>query len=111
MNMFFGKHSENLGYITKTYYELFPEEFGVFSSEIVLRLFEQNNIYDNDRSILNFLVEEGSVKAENAEHVARLLVRLHESYMYDLIRCECLDPDVCSAEFMEMFDRIIETNK
>lgn len=111
MNMFFGKHSENLGYIRKVYYDLYPQELAPFRSEIVQALFEQNNIYDNDRSIMRFVVKEGFVKEESTEHIVRTLVRLHESYMYDLCMRDDLDPDACSAEFMEAFDWIMETNK
>ncbi len=109
MTLFFGRHSRNYKDVFQTYYKIFPEELTsltTFLSDVLM----QNDIWEIDRAAVHHLVAQGYIKAENQEQVANLTVRMHESYLYDMILDPKRDPDLQRQKFMEVLHHIINTN-
>ena len=70
----------------------------------------QDGIWETDRAAVRHLVAQGYIKEENQEQVANITVRMHESYLYDMILDPERDPDVQREKFMEVLHHIIKTN-
>jgi len=76
--LFFGKYSYKLENIIKKYYEIFPDE-------IEKAMLIQGNIYDRDLPIINKMVKEGNIKEEEAKFIMETIIRVHQSYLSDLL--------------------------
>ena len=109
MTLFFGRHSRNYKTVFQTYYKIFPEELTSltpFVSDVLM----QNGIWETDRAAANYLAAQGYIQPQNQKQVANLTVRMHESYLYDMILDPGRDPDVQRKDFMEVLRHIIKTN-
>ena len=109
MNLYFGKHSDHLKEILDRYYSLYPEEF-VAPTEMVRDLLLQGRLIDCDRSITRRLAADGFIRPENADVVAELMVRIQETFLYDLQINPHKDSREQNRAFMVLFDHIIATN-
>lgn len=81
-NLFHGKYKRKLKKVIHVYYDLFPEELG-HHSENVLKMLTSGDIMERDAAIMPSLIKEGFVKSENAEQTINLIVRTFQSYLYD----------------------------
>ena len=108
-NMYFGKYSNRLNSVRDEYYRMFPEEF-VEQTPLVFALTCGRDVYEGEQEAMQMLVEEGVIKPENAEMVARLIVRVHSSYMHDLCVHKHQSATLCRYEFMDCLMHIIRTN-
>ena len=45
----------------------------------------QGNIYDRDLPIINKMVKEGSIKEAGSKVVMETIIRVHQSYLSDLL--------------------------
>ena len=82
--LFFGKYSYKLENIIKKYYEIFPDEIEGHI-DLTKAMLIQGNIYDRDLPIINKMVKEGSIKEEEAEFIMETIIRVHQSYLSDLL--------------------------
>jgi len=82
--LFFGKYSYKLENIIKKYYEIFPDEIEGHI-DLTKAMLIQGNIYDRDLPIINKMVKEGSIKEEEAKFVMETIIRVHQSYLSDLL--------------------------
>ena len=109
VNLYFGKHSENLKEVASEYYHLFPEEF-VAPTELIRNLLLQGRLIDCDKVTTPKLAEDGYIRPENVDVVAELMVRMQETFIYDMMMNPHKDPKEQNAQFMRLFDHIIATN-
>ena len=82
--LFFGKYSYKLENIIKKYYEIFPDEIEGHI-DLTKAMLIQGNIYDRDLPIINKMVKEGSIKEEEADFIMETIIRVHQSYLSDLL--------------------------
>ena len=82
--LFFGKYSYKLEKIIKKYYEIFPDEIEGHI-DLTKAMLIQGNIYDRDLPIINKMVKEGSIKEEEAKFIMETIIRVHQSYLSDLL--------------------------
>lgn len=107
-NMFFGRYKDRLGNVLRRYYELFPDEIGE-QKIFVKGMLSQGNIYERDLAFMEGLVEEGFVSPEKKEMTVQLLVRTHQSFIFDAsIEGTDLDVERHVESFMKIFDYIME---
>ncbi len=108
-NMYFGKYSYKLNAVRDAYYAMFPDEF-VEQTSLVQAVTCGKDVYAGERAAVSMLVQEGVIKPENADMVARMVVRVHSSYMYDLCVYKHNSATLCRYEFMDCLMHIIRTN-
>lgn len=82
--LFFGKYSYKLENIIKKYYEIFPDEIEGHI-DLTKAMLTQGNIYDRDLSIITKMIKEGSIKEEAASSIMETIIRVHQSYLSDLL--------------------------
>ncbi len=82
--LFFGKYSYKLENIIKKYYEIFLDEIEGHI-DLTKAMLIQGNIYDRDLPIINKMVKEGSIKEEEAKSIMETIIRVHQSYLSDLL--------------------------
>ena len=82
--LFFGKYSYKLENIIKKYYEIFSDEIEGHI-DLTKAMLIQGNIYDRDLPIINKMVKEGSIKEEEAKSIMETIIRVHQSYLSDLL--------------------------
>lgn len=109
MNMYFGKHSEKLKKVMREYYSLFPDEF-VAPTELIRNLLLQGRLIDCDKITTRSLAKDGYIHSENADSVAEVIVRLQETFIYDLAVNPGKDLKEQSEDFMRLFDYIISVS-
>lgn len=111
-NMFFGRYSEELPDVIRTYYmELFPDELEGLPEDMK-RMVIRGTLSDRDRIVMKSLVEEGFVAGEKAEPTLSIIVALHESYIHKA----CLtgnqkERDELNRKFMELFEYVMANAK
>lgn len=99
-NMFYGKHSENLGEILQRYYNLFPEELGSYG-ETVSRMLACGDIFERERMITASIYEEGFATKEDTIEMSRMAVYSHEYMLRELCeQKEGITPDGQSARYI-----------
>lgn len=111
-NMFFGPQSSKLSEVAEHYYELFPEELTVHSPA-VRSMLSQGNMYLRDLPIAEELVKEGLADRQAATHIALILPRLNQTYLYEFIKAKDsgLTAEEQDAKFLAAFDYLIKTAK
>ena len=82
--LFFGKYSYKLENIIKKYYEIFSDEIEGHI-DLTKAMLIQGNIYDRDLPIINKMVKEGNIKEEEAKFIMETIIRVHQSYLSDLL--------------------------
>lgn len=107
-NMFFGKYRNKLVEVIEQYYAVFPDELASHSGQ-VLAMLKQGDIFKRDLAFMPALVEEGFVSEEKMLPTVNLLVRTHQTFIYDA----CMQGDEREVErlikdFMELFDYVME---
>lgn len=110
-NLFFGRYSHKLGEVLSQYYELYPTELDDISPS-VRSMLTQGNIYRRDMAYADALVEEGFVSREKKEQTVQLMVRTHQSFIYDAwMKGGRLDVEEHIEAFMKLFEYIMEQAK
>ena len=77
-------NSYKLENIIKKYYEIFPDEIEGHI-DLTKAMLIQGNIYDRDLPIINKMVKEGNIKEEEAKFIMETVIRVHQSYLSDLL--------------------------
>ena len=101
-NFFFGKHSDNLTEVIKLYYELFPNEQGIYTPEIEDMYYGQN-ITERCLKVLAMLKDSNTrVNKENIELINDIIV----GYIKYLLEQKCqnpsLDSDILTDKLLKM---------
>lgn len=110
-NLFFGRRSKRLPTVIKQYYELFPNELEGHHPA-VRRMLLEGNMYLRDISIVDDLVKEGVLKAENAPMVANIVPRIQQTYLHEVyLYGDSIDIEEQHQKFMQALDYIISTAK
>ncbi len=108
LRMYFGPYSDNLHEIFDEYYEIYPEEM-LDQALVVRELISNAGTYSGDRAVVKLLAEKGYIKPENIDLLAETAVRVHASYMYDIIRKPQLSETMCRKEFMEFLIKLVDS--
>ena len=107
-NMFFGKYSSKLSQVITMYYELFPNDLDGHGNTVKIMLM-QGNMYLRDGPVMKELVADKYVSPLKAEMTLDLLIRTHQSYMYEAwMRGDNIDTDEHNKSFLKAFDYIME---
>ena len=110
-NMFFGPRHARLSEVAEQYYEFFPEELAK-QTAAVRKMLTQGNMYLRDYPMVEELVKEGFIKAENAEQLAVIVPRLNQTYLHEFIQTKNennVNPEEFHGRFMEAFDYLLKT--
>ncbi len=109
--LFFSRRSKRLPTVIKQYYELFPGELEGHHPAVREMLLE-GNMYVRDLSIVEDLVKEGVIRAENAAMVASLVPRIQQTYLHEAyLAPDSVDPEKQHQKFMRALDYMIATAK
>ena len=65
----------------------------------------QGNIHDRDLPIINKMVKEGSIKEEEAKFMMETIIRVHQSYLSDLLY---KNDDSLIEEYTQAFFKIFK---
>ena len=109
MNLYFGKRSGRIQTVIEKYYRLFPEEFDA-PSELIRTLLRQGSRIEWDKITTRRLAGEGVIRPENAGRVAEIMVRIQETFVYDLAVHPDKDPQAQNEAFMKLFDFMISVS-
>ena len=107
LNIYFGPYSKQLKTIFDQYYDLFPEEY-VGQADVVNVLLSQADTYKGDQEALMYLAKDGVVKREEIEFLSKVIVRVHASYMYELLHNPGLSITIARKEFMDYLLHILQ---
>lgn len=109
-NMYFGKYSDKLYRIRDSYYELFADE-AISITPLIDSILWAPNVYEGEKAATRTLAEHGFIKPENADMVAAMIVRIHSSYMHDMMINKCLSCTLMRHEFLTCLMHVIDTNR
>ncbi len=107
-NLFFGRHSDQLGEVLATYYtELFPEELAEFS-DAMRKMMVSGNMRERDWITMQKMIEDHYIAQEKAAATVELIVSLSQSFIYEAcVRGDQLDIELHKKRFNELFDYIL----
>lgn len=106
-NMFFGKYSHKLLNVIKEYYDIFPDDLEGHE-DLLKNLLKQGNMYYRDKQIVDELVKEGNVDTNKVDITLKILVNVHQSYVYEaMIQGDKLDLESQEKSFLEIFDYLL----
>ena len=87
-NMFFGKHSDLLGEVLRTYYqELFPQELQGLSPKMK-QMLQLGTMYERDAIMMRELIAEGYLTDANAANAIETIIALHQYYLHEAMIAE-----------------------
>lgn len=110
-NMFFGKYSPMLLNVIKEYYDIFPDDLSGHE-DLLRNLLTQGNMYERDKQIVNQLVKEGTLNEEKADMTLKILISVHQSYLYEvMVQGDKLDLYEHEKSFLEIFDYLLNNAK
>ena len=110
-NMFFGKYSHKLLNVIKEYYDIFPDDLEGHE-DLLKNLLKQGNMYYRDKQIVDELVKEGNVDTNKVDITLKILVNVHQSYVYEaMIQGDKLDLESQEKSFLEIFDYLLVNAK
>ena len=111
-NMFFGRHSEDLGEVLHTYYyELFPDELSGLSDPM-RQMLVSGSMRERDSVTMQDMVREGFVSPDKADLTLDLIISVHQNFIYEAaIQGDSLDLDAHKSRFFQMFDYLLAAAK
>lgn len=110
-NLFFGRYSDMLEDVLRTYYfELFPEELTGLS-ESLRSMLVSGNMQARDSFAMEEMVRDGFVAPEKAEYVLNVVEALQQHYTYEACIDYHLDVKRHEQRFNQIFDYVLETAK
>ncbi|MCP1103090.1 AcrR family transcriptional regulator [Aequitasia blattaphilus] len=105
-NFFFGKRSTDLQSILNKYYDIFPEERQVFSSEIEMMYFG-NNLTERSFRILTPLIQDDTgVTKDNIEMLNDIIISSTKYLLEQKCKDESLDNNVLISKLMDIIHYI-----
>jgi AcrR family transcriptional regulator len=106
MNMYFGSHADQIEEYFEKYYRLYPEEETMLP-EFLYAALKERNLFRCDVIFARRLADEGHILYEHVNLISNLLVRLQETFLYEMTIRPGLDPVRQNEKFLEMFDHVI----
>ncbi len=100
--LFFGKYSYKLGSIIKKYYEIFPDEIKG-QLDLTKSMLIEGNIHNRDIPVMKQMIMEGSINKEEAPYIIESIVRVHQSYLENLLEQNI---DMSLEEYSEKFFKV-----
>lgn len=83
--LFFGKYSYKLEKIIKKYYEIFPDDI-TGQTDITKSVLVEGNIHNRDLPVIKQMIKEGSILEEEAPYIMEAIVRIHQSYLENILQ-------------------------
>lgn len=109
--LFFGKYSHKLANIIKKYYEIFPSEIEG-QMDITKSVLIEANIHNRDIPVMNKMIAEGSLTEEEAPFVIQSIVRVHHSYLEDILqKKDSISLEEHSQKFFKVFQFLLKREK
>lgn len=106
--LFFGKYSHKLGTIIKRYYEIFPNEIEGHL-DLTRSMLIEGFIHNRDLPIIKQMIKEGSIQENKAMFIMESIVRIHHSYLEDLLQKNIeLSLEEYSDKFFNIFNFLLE---
>ncbi|MGP1349294.1 MAG: TetR/AcrR family transcriptional regulator [Stomatobaculum sp.] len=111
-NLFYGKHSTDLGNVLECYYhELFPEELRGLSPRM-REMLVYGTMSERDSVSVGAMVAEGFLAADKADITKSLIIDVHQTFLYEAaIRGEGLDLKAHRAQFERLFEYVLEQGR
>nr|UWI49208.1 TetR/AcrR family transcriptional regulator [Clostridioides difficile] len=79
--VFFNLSSDELSYITKQYYDMFPEDLGIHDSDISLMI-TGKNIKERNKILLNNLVDTGYIPAKDLDIINDIIISFYQNLLF-----------------------------
>lgn len=109
--LFFGKYSHKLKDIIKKYYEIFPNELDG-QIDITRAMLLEGEIHNRDLPVIKKMIEEKSMDKERASYIMETIVRVHQSYLEDILRNKNKLPlNEYKEDFFKIFYFLLEIGK
>lgn len=83
--LFFGKYSYKLEKIIKKYYEIFPDDI-TGQTDLTKSILIEANIHNRDIPVMKQMIKEGSILEEEAPYIMEAIVRIHQSYLENILQ-------------------------
>lgn len=106
INLYFGSHADRVEEYFEEYYSLYPEEETPLPEFLYVAL-KERNLFLCDKIFARRLADEGFICHEHSDLISELLVRLQQTFLYELTIRPGLDQTLQNKNFMEMFDHVI----
>lgn len=105
--LFFGKYSDKLEGVIRKYYQIFPGEYEG-QTKLIQAMLSQGDIFQRDRPLIEEMVQEGSISEEKSEYIMESVIRIHHSYLMDLLQKKIsLSLEEYSNSFLKIFHFLI----
>ena len=109
--LFFGKYSYKLEKIIKKYYEIFPDDI-TGQTDITKSVLVEGNIHNRDLPVIKQMIKEGSILEEEAPYIMEAIVRIHQSYLEDILQQrEKISLEEHKIKFFKIFDFLLKRKK
>lgn len=106
--LFFGKYSYKLEKIIKKYYEIFPDDI-TGQTDITKSVLIEANIHNRDIPVIRQMIKEGSLLEEEAPCIMEAVVRVHQSYLENLLQQrEKISLDKHKNKFFKIFNFLLK---
>ncbi|EML6499431.1 TetR/AcrR family transcriptional regulator [Clostridioides difficile] len=79
--VFFNLSSDELSYITKQYYDMFPEDLGIHDSDISLMITGES-IQERNKILLNNLVDTGYIPAKDLDIINDIIISFYQNLLF-----------------------------
>ncbi|MCC0635605.1 MULTISPECIES: TetR/AcrR family transcriptional regulator [unclassified Clostridioides] len=79
--VFFNLSSDELSYITKQYYDMFPEDLGIHDSDISLMI-TGKSIKERNKILLNNLVDTGYIPAKDLGIINDIIISFYQNLLF-----------------------------
>ncbi len=79
--VFFNLSSDELSYITKQYYDMFPEDLGIHDSDISLMITGES-IKERNKILLNNLVDTGYIPAKDLDIINDIIISFYKNLLF-----------------------------
>ncbi|AMM57980.1 TPA: TetR/AcrR family transcriptional regulator [Clostridioides difficile] len=79
--VFFNLSSDELSYITKQYYDMFPEDLGIHDSDISLMITGES-IKERNKILLNNLVDTGYIPAKDLDIINDIIISFYQNLLF-----------------------------
>lgn len=106
--LFFGKFSNQLEKVISKYYEIFPKEFQN-QNDVIKEMLSQHDIYKRDIPLIEAMIKEGSISENKAMYIMESIIRVHHSFLIDLLNKNIKkDLKTYEEEFLRLFRFYLE---
>lgn len=107
-NIFFGRHSRELGEIIRRYYEMFPEDLATVDASMA-EVFTNGSFDTRDYLMISHCVDDGWFSREDARYLNTLTIHMFIGYLDDLLRTDYTEEmrERIRLSFMDCLERSV----